>query len=54
MRPVMLDESTTALDLTNKAHFYSLLCESSAAVVSIGNRTSLLQFLEQLLVLKSG
>ena len=48
---VLLDESTSALDLANEARLYSLLQARGAAVVSVGHRTSLLQFHTQLLQL---
>lgn len=51
---VLLDESTSALDLENEARLYGLLRASGAAVVSIAHRTSLLQYHEKVLRLEGG
>ena len=41
---VLLDESTSALDLENEARLYAALVATGAAVVSVGHRESLRKF----------
>lgn len=51
---VLLDESTSALDLDNEARLYERLVATGAAIVSVGHRDSLRQFHERQLSLGQG
>lgn len=48
---VLLDESTSALDLANEARLYMLLIARGLGVVSVGHRDSLIQFHTRRLIL---
>ena len=48
---VLLDESTSALDLPNEARLYQILLDRGVAVVSVGHRDSLKQFHDRQLLL---
>lgn len=49
---VLLDESTSALDLANEARLYGILRERGVAYVSVGHRDSLREFHDDTLVLE--
>lgn len=51
---VLLDESTSALDLENEARLYKLLIERGVAIVSVGHRDSLRQYHDRVLRLEGG
>jgi vitamin B12/bleomycin/antimicrobial peptide transport system ATP-binding/permease protein len=51
-RLVLLDESTSALDLANEARLYMLLLARGVTVVSVGHRDSLIQFHTRRLILE--
>ena len=46
---VLLDESTSALDLENEARLYRLLIDRGVALVSVGHRDSLRQYHDRVL-----
>ncbi|CDF40294.1 unnamed protein product [Chondrus crispus] len=46
---VVLDESSSALDLDNEADMYRLIDEMGATCISVGNRPTLLEFHDQVL-----
>jgi putative ATP-binding cassette transporter len=48
-RVVILDESTSALDLENEVRVYDLLLQLGVTVVSVGNRPSLVAFHDRIL-----
>ncbi len=48
----ILDESTSALDIKNEAHLYSVLSASGTTFISVGHRTTLLQYHTSVLELK--
>lgn len=50
---VLLDESTSALDLANEARLYGILRDRGVAYVSVGHRDSLRQFHDDTLVLQA-
>lgn len=49
---VILDEATSALDLENEARFYRQIQATAATFISVGHRSSLLQYHQQVLELK--
>jgi vitamin B12/bleomycin/antimicrobial peptide transport system ATP-binding/permease protein len=50
-RYAILDEATSALDLKNEQHLYEQLQATKTTFVSVGHRTSLLQYHQQVLEL---
>lgn len=48
----ILDESTSALDIKNEAHLYSVLAASGTTFISVGHRPTLLQYHNSVLELK--
>jgi putative ATP-binding cassette transporter len=48
-RVVILDESTSALDLENEVRVYDLLLQLGVTVISVGNRPSLVAFHDRIL-----
>lgn len=46
---VILDESTSALDLENEINLYDLLCDTGITTISVGNRPSLVAFHQRIL-----
>lgn len=51
---VVLDESTSALDLENERTMYQIIDELNVTCVSVGNRPSLLAFHDEVLRLEAG
>ena len=51
-RYAILDEATSALDLKNEERLYQQMQATSTVFVSVGHRTSLLQYHQQILELK--
>jgi putative ATP-binding cassette transporter len=52
-RYAILDEATSALDLANEQRLYEMLREMGTTFVSVGHRTSLLQYHDFVLELKT-
>jgi vitamin B12/bleomycin/antimicrobial peptide transport system ATP-binding/permease protein len=50
-RYAILDEATSALDLKNEASLYQQLQKTSTTFISVGHRSSLLQYHQQVLEL---
>lgn len=50
-RFAILDEATSALDVANETHLYRQLLETRATLVSVGHRTTLLAYHQQVLEL---
>ncbi|MBV9387327.1 MAG: ABC transporter ATP-binding protein/permease [Chroococcidiopsidaceae cyanobacterium CP_BM_ER_R8_30] len=51
-RYAILDEATSALDLENESRLYQQMQATSTVFISVGHRTSLLQYHQQILELK--
>jgi len=50
-RYAILDEATSALDMNNELHLYRLLQQTETAFISVGHRSSLLKYHQQVLEL---
>jgi len=51
---VVLDEATSAVDVSTEQHLYQMLLDRDLAVISVGHRNSLIPFHDQVLSLRGG